>query len=170
MLRREARPLPNVWLGVSAESQAWADQRIPHLLKTPAALRFLSAEPLLQPLDLEPYLNPVRAWSNRWLNAYPLAYPAHRLDWVIAGGESGADARPMNPVWARQLRDQCAAAGVAYFFKQWGAWGPVEVEDLQNGDWFHNFGEGQVVLHVGKKAAGRRLDGVTHDAMPVAHA
>ncbi len=108
-------PLPNVWLGTSVEHQAAADERIPPLLTTPAAVRFLSCEPLLEPVDLDAFLwedaGPVWAGRN-------LANPG--LDWVICGGESGAHARPMDLDWARSLRDQCVAANVAYFFKQVG--------------------------------------------------
>ena len=113
------RPLPNVWLGVSVEDQTRADERIPDLLATPAAKRFLSCEPLLGPVDLGKLLSglPVNAWLT-WLDA---------LDWVIAGGESGPGARPMHPDWARSLRDQCAAADVPFYFKQWGEWLPGEI-------------------------------------------
>jgi protein gp37 len=98
-------PLSNVWLGVSVENQQWADIRIPALLDTPAAVRFLSCEPLLGPINL--------------------GEPADtRVDWVIVGGESGRGARPMHPDWARSLRDQCTAAGVPFLFKQWGEHAP----------------------------------------------
>ncbi len=100
-------PLPNVWLGVSAEDQATADSRIPVLLETPAAVRWLSAEPLLGPMEIDDFLWPVRGGR-----------PA--LDWVVAGGESGPGARPMDPSWPRSLRSQCICAQVPYFFKQWG--------------------------------------------------
>jgi protein gp37 len=96
-------PPPNVWLGTSAEDQKWADVRIPQLLGTPAAVRFVSAEPLLGPIDLGLEFDFQR-----------------RLDWVIVGGESGNGARPMHPDWARSIRDQCTAAGVAFLFKQAG--------------------------------------------------
>jgi protein gp37 len=96
----------NVCLMVSTENQEWAERRIPILLGTPARWRGLSCEPLLGGIDLAP-----------WLGG---------LDWVIVGGESGKGARPMDPDWARSLRDQCAGAGVSYFFKQWGAWAPAE--------------------------------------------
>lgn len=92
-------PLPNVWLGVSVENQQWADIRIPALLATPAAVRFISAEPLLG----------------------PVAFPAESLDWVIVGGESGKGARPMHPGWARQIRYQCELVGTPFLFKQWGS-------------------------------------------------
>lgn len=96
-------PLPNVWLGVSAEDQATADERIPILLAAPAAVRWLSAEPLLGPMQIDEYL----------------AGPAG-LDWVVAGGESGSRARPMEAAWARSLRNQCLCTEVSFFFKQWG--------------------------------------------------
>lgn len=129
-------PLPNVWLGVSAERQKEADERIPLLMQTPAAVRFISAEPLLGPIDVT-YL----AWA--------------KLDWVICGGESGHGARPMHPDWPRKMRDQCAAAGIPFFFKQWGEWEPGDGDCA-----------GQQFYKVGKKAAGRTLDGKIHDAMP----
>lgn len=118
-------PLPNVWLGTSVEDQAAADARIPVLLAAPAAVHFLSAEPLLGPIDL------TGEYLTARLGNYPFPWlpDEHRtkivemLDWVIVGGESGRHARPMHPEWARSLRDQCAAAGVAFFFKQWGEWG-----------------------------------------------
>ena len=122
-------PSSNVWLGVSVEDQAAADERIPLLLQTPAAMRWLSAEPLLgpvkfrwdwvsggKPLDGGPQVNLLRPWEE------PKAKP--KLDWVVAGGESGPGARPMHPAWAKALRDQCRFADVPFFFKQWGAWLP----------------------------------------------
>ena len=102
-------PLSNLWLGVSVENQRWAEQRIPLLRATPAAVRFLSCEPLLDEADLTPHL---------------LGVPG--IDWVIAGSESGPGARPMSPRWVRQLRDQCTAAEVASTFKQWGEWTDVD--------------------------------------------
>jgi protein gp37 len=98
------KPLPNVWWGVSVEDQARADERIPELMNTPAAIRFLSCEPLLEGIRIGRYLED------------------HDIDWVIAGGESGHRARWMQPAWARSLRDQCNALGVPFFFKQWGEW------------------------------------------------
>lgn len=113
-------PMANVWLGVSVEDQKWADIRIPALLDSPAAVRWLSCEPLLGPVDLLPYL-------HHQCDCDP---PGHRReseygprpDWIVVGGESGPGARPMHPAWARSLRDQCTAVGVPFFFKQWGAW------------------------------------------------
>lgn len=115
-----AWPLPNVWLGVSVENQEAADERIPHLLNTPAAVRFLSVEPLLGPVSLRPYFHGMGALVNV---RPPIVTP--KIDWVIVGGESGPGARPMHPEWARSLRDQCEAANVPFLFKQWGEWKPT---------------------------------------------
>ncbi|GAA1401811.1 phage Gp37/Gp68 family protein [Pseudonocardia kongjuensis] len=133
-------PLPNVWLGVSVEDQKRAELRVPALLEAPAAVRFLSCEPLLGPVDLLGPWHPLKGRSKPtyWLTPQPVwgdpvpvdgtdltLAPLEQLpaiDWVIAGGESGPKARPMHPAWPRALRDQCAAAGVPFFFKQWGRW------------------------------------------------
>ncbi len=116
-LHERLPPLPNVWLGVSVENQVWADQRIPFLVESPAAVRFLSCEPLLRPLDLTDYLEDV--------------------DWVIVGGESGARARPLDLAWVRDLVGQCAGAGVPIFVKQLGtAWHRAEgATDRKGVDW-----------------------------------
>jgi protein gp37 len=150
-------PLPNVWLGVSAERQEEADERIPHLMNTPASVRFISAEPLLGPLTVS-YLE----WAG--------------LDWVICGGESGAHARPMHPEWARTLRDQCAKLGIPFFFKQWGEYAnetvpstEVDMRDLAPNQAVA-FGDGKTnhvrYTRIGKKAAGRSLDGREHSEFP----
>lgn len=124
-------PLPNVWLGVTVEDQQRADLRIPALLDTPAAVRFLSCEPLLGPIDLAAALAKYRPgdeqpWSGDTLRAREV------LHWVIVGGESGHGARPMHPDWARSLRDQCQAADIAFFFKQWGEWAAAEQSGEHN--------------------------------------
>lgn len=112
-------PLENVWLGCSVENQETANARIPELLQTPAAVRFISAEPLLGSIDLNLIPRPFEfhqspyGWTT-WL--------AQRLRWAIVGGESGHGARPMHPDWATTLRDQCVSSGIKYFFKQWGEW------------------------------------------------
>ena len=119
----ERLPLPNVHLGVSVEDQARADERIPHLLATPAAVRWISAEPLLGPVDLR-FLQPgdppveIDALAGTHGVYRPHGGENASLDWVVVGGESGPGARPMHPDWARSLRDQCAAAGVPFFMKQ----------------------------------------------------
>jgi len=131
--RGDTWPLPNVCCGVSVEDQQRADERIGLLLRTPAAMRFLSVEPMLAPINLTSYIGTERQGP---------------ISLVIVGGESGPGARPMHPDWVRSIRDQCEAAGVPFFFKQWGA------HDAR-------------ACRVGKKAAGRLLDGRPHDAMPV---
>jgi protein gp37 len=108
-------PFRNVWLGVSAERQKETDERILHLLATPAAVRFMSAEPLLDDVDLRPFLRPTWDGDIRHRKAIPA------LSWVIVGGESGSDARPMHLDWARAIVAQCQAAGVPVFVKQIGA-------------------------------------------------
>jgi protein gp37 len=212
-------PLPNVLLGVSVEDQKWADIRIPALLDTPAAVRWLSMEPLLGPVDL--HAKDARTFGPQWLP--PIAYGVNRpnaragdgsslgdlykdmygpnIDWVVVGGESGPDARPMHPDWARSLRDQCTAAGVPFFFKQHGEWFPIgplydqdEEGDSEDSRWdavdievvdrkrvvelettghiVHGYQPGDPrtwpMGRLGKKAAGRALDGRTWDEYPQA--
>lgn len=118
-------PLPNVWLGVAVRRQTDADVGIPRLLHTPAAVRFVTCDPLLGPVNLD------LGWNNdlaRW-DGQGRELPLRRIDWVIVGGESGRDARPMHPDWVRSLRDQCAAANVPFWFMQWGEFIPAHVED-----------------------------------------
>lgn len=162
-------PLPNVWLGVSVEDQQRADERIPDLLATPAAVRWISAEPLLGPISII---------DAMWARDHIVVLD-ETLDWVVAGGESGSKARPMHPDWARCLRDQCAAAAVPFFFKQWGEYHPAD--QLKNADQIAAMGEMGTALRsgaahsfedqwtwkIGKKRAGRLLDGVEHNGMPV---
>lgn len=173
-------PLPNVWLGVSAEDQKRADERVPLLLDTPAAMRFVSGEPVLGQIRFD-RLNVgqsgvLNALTGRW-SSYPIFQttagpmigaglpnlPA--LDWIIVGGESGPKARPMHPEWARSIREQCAAAGVPFLFKQWGEYasakgfpGTMKID--------HLFDDGYQMMRVGKKQAGRLLDGREHNGYP----
>lgn len=158
----------NVWMGTTVENQAEADRRIPHLLAAPAAKRFLSCEPLLGPVDLTAI---PRSQAEGFMR--PLDGRFNRIDWVIAGGESGREARPSHPDWFRSLRDQCAAVGTPFLFKQWGEWSANLFSRSDFGQ-VHVFGPGeghpdglhQAVCRVGKKAAGRALDGVIHDGRP----
>lgn len=192
-------PLPNVWLGVSVEDQKTASERIPVLLNTPAAVRWVSAEPLLGAVDLTciGYSPADSDWTYCWdalsgfrANKCGGTEGNPKLDWVVVGGESGKDARPMHPEWARSLRDQCAAAGVPFLFKQWGEWVPGEslipnpperVGRRPHASWFANdwiFGETNMddpednwmdepdLYRVGKRLATRLLDGVLHDGYP----
>ncbi|MCO1599844.1 DUF5131 family protein [Desulfosporosinus nitroreducens] len=167
------KPLPNVWLGVSVENQAAADERIPLLLQTPAAVRFISAEPLLGPVDLQSdILGDTLCRCGGCMDFAkdnPNDWGAQRIDWVIVGGESGPGARPVHPDWVRNLRDQCHGSKVPFFFKQWGEWGWYQgghhsmkypgtfVDDERFKAW---------MVRVGKKKAGRELDGQTWDEMP----
>lgn len=152
-------PLPNVWLGISVENQAAADLRVPFLLQSPAAVRWLSCEPLLGPVDLSGF---------------------GALDWVVVGGESGLHARPMHPDWVRGVRDYCAQAKVPFLFKQYGEWAPAMGDlywrPLDGGPQFpvwasgtttHAFGDGYGAVRIGKAKAGRLLDGCVHDSYPV---
>lgn len=162
----EPFPMPNVWLGVSAENQQWADIRIPALLDTPAAVRFVSAEPLLGPITLADEWLPVRCGNcdcDMGCNPAPGG-----LDWVIVGGESGRGARPMHPDWARSLRDQCESAGVSFLFKQWGEYAPVSSHvPRPSPAWQRDF-EKWGMSRLGKNRSGRILDGRTWDEYPEA--
>lgn len=195
-------PLPNVWLGVSAEDQPTADWRIPLLLQTPAAMRWVSAEPLLGAMKLAHHIafqsremwDYLTGWCGEYIGpdeggqamflgpgdehlGYDGPGMGPGLDWVVAGGESGPGARPAHPDWFRSLRDQCQAAGVAFHFKQWGEWAPVrprqkgytcQVVHISPDGERTNLGHPyrNSMARVGKKAAGRELDGRTWDEYP----
>lgn len=161
--------LPNIWLGTSVENQPTADKRIPLLLQTPAALRFVSYEPALGPVDF----TAIGVGRNTLIDALRGAllladdgdYEYGKLNQIIAGGESGPRPRPSHPDWFRSVRDQCQAARVPFLFKQWGEWLPVEERNFPFlGDGkprpkFYRFPSGQWMWRCGKKAAGRLLDG-----------
>lgn len=170
-------PLPNVQLGVSVEDQTYADLRIPWLRRTPAALRFLSCEPLLGPIDLSRAL---ADWTpeHDFQGGRPVG--DGKVGWVIVGGESGPKARPMHPAWARTIRDQAVAADVPFHFKQWGTFGPA---GTARGPDHHVTIDGRVfqpgarlgmdhmmqpaAMHRwGAHRAGRLLDGVLWDQFP----
>ena len=184
--------LPNVWIGATICNQEEADRDIPKLLATPARVRFLSMEPLLGPVDLTSIRIPLAGESFTkgdvlvHKSTLDRGAPRAAVDWVIVGGESGPHARPMHPEWVRALRDQCDEAGVPFLFKQHGEWLATEFCDddmamipskktvyvRQDGS-FHDgsngvdfFGGDQETAWVGKKAAGRVLDGRTWDGLP----
>jgi len=206
---REYHIPPHIWLGVSVENQATADERIPLLLQTPAAVRFISAEPLLGLVDLaspyttelfnkcakedvlysrlEPEIINTDSQTGYTDSSYDEKLPG--IHWVIVGGESGPGARPMHPDWVRSLRDQCTTANVPFFFKQWGEWvpyrpstsgfafldGPTLPERCTNHHRLHEgwefnnheeFPKWMAALRIGKKKAGRELDGRTWDEKP----
>lgn len=167
--RFEAHPLPNVWLGVSVEDQDAADARVPLLLKTPAAIRWVSMEPLLGPVTL----------AEHGLHGGP-----GQLDWVVLGGESGPRSRPMDPRWVKKTQAECAAAGVPFNFKQWGEYAPAtytavegepkqtawtsEDPEVMNAKWHEPFdwGDGVGSVRVGTRQSGRLLGGVLYDEYP----
>lgn len=198
-------PLKNIWLGASVENQQTADERIPLLLQVPAAVRFLSCEPLLGPLDL------MQDQLRRKDGSYPFPYLAdkhrtkwlHNINWVIAGGESGHGARPVHPDWLRSLRDQCQKAGTSFFLKQWGEYYTTSILTTSGEPHFRMFTDMQhwvdkaqtwvrggrcisidgrecksgkdfqecaypvaIMDRVGKKNAGRRLDGREWNEFP----
>lgn len=170
----DVTPMENVWLGVTAENQARADERIPVLLQIPAAKRFVSVEPMLGPVDLS-LSDGVDLSMSIGTGLKPgKSYLINSLDWVICGGETGPGARPMHPDWVRSLRDQCQAAGVPFFFKSWGEWMPsyqtgatFELSRLKTDEVVMSGpGHGVVMKKVGKKAAGRLLDGQTWEQRP----
>lgn len=165
-------PLPNVWLGVSAERQKEANERVSLLIHTPAAMRFVSAEPLLGPIlftHLVAGTAPIMQYEDALVGKFFANHrlyddlPREKVDWIIVGGESGPGARPMHPDWVRSIRDQCADAGTAFFFKQWGAYLPAGQMIADGRPWSPISGNS---LHASKALAGRFLDGVEHNAMP----
>lgn len=158
------RPMENVWLGITVVNQAEAERDIPKLLATPAHIRFLSIEPMLEPIDL------TGLWSKQVRqHGLGLPLPADmyaKLHWIIAGGESGHHARAMHPAWVRSLRDQCQAAGVAFHFKQWGNFLPADQREAGRFSYEDERCEHQwddsstgYSIRVGAKEAGRMLDG-----------
>lgn len=185
-----AWPLSNVWWGVSAEDQATADSRIPVLLATSAAVRWVSLEPLLGAVNVRPYLTGWEDHGTPFSGARTVGGCVKwtpPLDWVVVGGESaqpGADARPMHPDWCRDIREACLEAGVPFHFKQWGDWVPDELLDHGTARGLFMRADGrrltldddltdamqdptfQHFSSVGKKTAGRTLDGRTWDEFP----
>lgn len=178
-------PLRNVWLGVTAENQTQANKRIPLLLETPAAKRFVSIEPMLSRISLQHVMMPDGDGLDTELFNHGTGTG---IDWIICGGESGPNARPMHPEWVRSLRDQCQEAKVPFFFKQWGEWIPFpqrpdEIDAARFPGEYLLGEDGSVtqlgnikipwrpglceVMRVGKKAAGRLVDGKEYLEVPV---
>lgn len=182
----------NVWIGTTVEDQERAELRIPHLLRVPARIRFLSCEPLLGPIDLRKWTEPPNGICGPCDAGYPTSCTCpDNIHWVIAGGESGHGARPMHPDWVREIRTHCAWVKIPFFFKQWGEWAPIKPEpdaEFHGGFAYqsHKGGRASLQGHIemrkvvkvgggseealmelaGKKAAGRLLDGVVYDAVP----
>jgi len=196
-------PPPHVWVGTTVEDQARAEERLPHLLRIPAAVRFLSCEPLLGRLDLGAFVsreiavtddaldapdgelvNGMRRSGDRWARE-------QYIHWVIVGGESGPKARPMHPAWVQGIRDQCQAARIPFWFKQWGEWvttpptagelarpadltpGPARWPTWQGDAYGVQIGSpppAQILRHVGRKAAGDHLDGQLVQELPASPA
>lgn len=147
----------NVWLGATAENQKWLDKRIVELGALKAKILFLSCEPLLGALDFSAWIAAARRGEQRM------------VDWVIAGGESGHHARPMHPEWVRSVRDQCLASGIRFHFKQFGNWKPVTVRQINSHEsrtLYLSNGDKILIANVGKKKAGRVLDGMTWSQLP----
>lgn len=188
-------PLQNVWVGTSAEDQPHLDERLPHLLRLPAALRWLSIEPMLGPVDLTmvPTWTDPRSDDENTLNALTgreyhagagvLGDRGPRIEWVVAGGESQNSDRPTHPDWVRSLRDQCQAAAVPFHFKQWGDW--IDADNgLKNphgrswtfneaariadeGGWaYEHNSDGTTMIKAGARRTGRTLDGHIWDEFP----
>lgn len=194
--------LPNIWLGITVANQAEVDRDVPKLLRVPAAVRFLSVEPMLGAINLrcidvdgDHEIHPLTGTTECVDGEGEPAPNLPAIDWVICGGESGPKARPMHPDWARSLRDQCAAAGVRFLFKQWGEWAegdsdkPTRTYRVESdigetlasrcdgfishaGEFVSSMDDATTddpyrgLQRIGKKAAGRMLDGRTHDGFP----
>jgi protein gp37 len=163
----------NIWLGVSIEYQEYADHRIPYLLQTPATVRFVSCEPLLGSVSLDVLhyrdMVNINSLTGKFGVTYPLKGNLYSgLDWVIVGGESGPNARPMHPDWVRSIRDQCQGSGTPFFFKQWGDWVPRKQTLAKGFKGWHNlrYFQGIPYWKVGKKSAGRLLDGKEYNEYP----
>ena len=180
-------PLSNVWVGVTAENQERANERVPWLLQVPAAVKFVSVEPMLGPVDFEK-VEITKVLGNNAFGLISFSKINH-LDWVICGGESGHKARPLHPDWVRGLRDQCGQAGVPFFFKQWGEWIPldqyngderrtVKQENIISMSSYGDYGpflktdymiderNYKTICKIGRKAAGNELDGRRWEEYP----
>ncbi len=183
MAADQRTPLPNLWLGARVRNQSEADQRLPYLTLVPAAIRFVSCEPLIGPLDLSPWLWTARPFIDPETGVEDTAMDAGvAIQWVIVGGESGPSARPMHPTWIRDIQIDCAEAGVKFSFTQWGDHVPAAGRSLPEVVGSEKVGlqpdgtllglhdsikaDTAVLIRVGKHAAGRRLDGREWNEMP----
>jgi protein gp37 len=185
------QPKSNIWLGVSIEDQKTADERIETFVKIQCPVRFLSCEPLLGPINLNhcsPWINQNTGTEIAWvdcLDSHPIGSPNKPfIDWVIVGGESGKNARPMHPNWVRSLKDQCEESNIPFFFKQWGEWMPdrefTSIQEISDDPTVHKqeislikkngIHDNRILLDgvteplyrmvkVGKKKSGNTLDG-----------
>lgn len=185
-------PFPNIWIGVTICNQAEADEKIPLLLQIPAAMRWVSLEPLLGPIDLSQWFwefnenyQPPRFLDEGERYEVKPNIPSHKIQWLVCGGETGPGARPMHPDWVRSIRNQCQAAGVPFFFKGSGEWREAEYGDkkqnpiivtmlnngrIRRGSDFRDDDDGLnpiLLARVGRKAAGRLLDGRTWNELPI---
>jgi protein gp37 len=164
---------PNIWLGVTAENQEQANQRIPLLLQIPAAKRFVSIEPMLGPIELTE-IRPDICKTITQNVLWGIAINENRslrdglpvLDWVICGGESGSKARPMHPDWVRSVRDQCRNAGTPFFFKQWGEWISEYPQGKNLGNMSQTYQYDKTFYKIGRKTAGDLLDGEQYHEWP----
>ena len=170
--------LPNVWLGVTAENQEQADKRIPILLPIPAAKRFVSIEPMLSGINLHPWLCKYGSMEEPKQQFGWVCEPSGKIDWIICGGESGPSARPMHPDWVKSIHDQCQKANIPFMFKQWGEW--IAISQMNNEqlmqcdtDKLHDqnrinleLDPYQTLCRIGKKKAGRELDGKIWEERP----
>lgn len=187
--REEWLPLPNVWMGVSVEDQKNAERRVRYLAKTRAALRWLSLEPLLGPVDIFDVDGKI---AQQMGEDGAMGFPADIIDWVVVGGESGPGARPMHPEWVRKVRDDCAQIGMPFFFKQWGNYAPVNLVSHEGDETIVRLDPGVKCVHISgrveddfpsifrpaewatmkhfadKKNAGATLDGREHKEWPAA--
>jgi protein gp37 len=183
MTEDKLAPLANLWLGTRARDQVEADERLPLLTSIPAAIRFVSCEPLIGPVDLSPWLWTARSFIDPESGFEDTAMDAGTaLQWVIVGGETGPNARPLHPIWVRDIRIDCTEAGVKFFFSQWGDHVPAAGRPLAEVVGAEKIGlrpdgtllglhdsiksDTAVLIRVGRQAAGRKLDGREWNEMP----
>lgn len=184
-IAKHSKIIPNLWLGVQIENQEQADSQIPLLLEIPAAVRFVLCESILCAIDLKNLYH--RGFTDTTIDCLngkngvfkPLQGKCNKIDWVIVGGESGKNARPMHPDWVRSIKNQCKEANVPFYFKGWGEWLPVE----KVGEYWHVnsgattytkaylaenhiFDDNNYAAKVGKKSSGCLLDGYEYKELP----